>query len=234
VGVEEREILKATKHANHHRIRPSRPCSLPCLPEEEKLYFHAHGGANTTTTSAAVPNSRSLPFQGLNTGDTDLQSVELISQLNEPRGRPQKLNVVLHRFLKRILLRRPQLPVFLSADSPRVLLGRLPNSCLDVSCSDGSEASNSSSSASGALNDREGAVLHGPGDLHRHRSSSEVVLRHRRDLHNHPSKRLSEPLHHRHHAFLDEDGIESLDQWSSRHDASFAETATDCDVSHSI
>ena len=103
-----------------------------------------------------------------------------------------------------------------------------------MTCSDGSEASNSSSSASGALNDREGAVLHGPADLHRHRSSSEVVLRHRRDLHGHPSKRLSEPLHHRHHAFLDEDRIESLDQWSSRHDASFAETVTDCDVSHSI
>ena len=86
---------------------------MPCLPEEEKLYFHGHGGANTTTTGAAVPNSRSLPFQGLNTGDADLgQSVELISQLNEARGRPQKLNVVLHRFLKRIPSGRPQLPVF--------------------------------------------------------------------------------------------------------------------------
>ena len=118
MGVEEREILKATKHANHHRIRPSRPCSLPCLPEEEKLYFHGHGGANTTTTGAAVPNSRSLPFQGLNTGDADLgQSVELISQLNEARGRPQKLNVVLHRFLKRIPSGRPQLPVFFGCGS---------------------------------------------------------------------------------------------------------------------
>ena len=131
-------------------------------------------------------------------------------------------------FLNAFLLAAPSSRFFSVA-----ALGQLPNSRF-VTCSDGSEASNSSSSASGALNDREGAVLHGPGDLHRHRSSSEVVLRHRRDLHGHPSKRLSEPLHHRHHAFLDEDRIESLDQWSSRHDASFAETVTDCDVSHSI
>lgn len=207
--------------ALHPRSRPSRPSSLPCLPEEKLVYCPSSSSVVAVAAAAAAqaaqaaamphrPHSFYPPDEEDEPGeedDDDCTTPQQQPPLYPPqqRGRVHhKLNLALH--------------------------------------SDGSEASNSSSSAS-AVNDYPDhlpASL-GAGSHHHHsqphhsneqqrrhhRSSDEAVLRQRA-----ANRQDLAHQQHRHQRLVDHDDIQRLDEWTppTQRQSSLAET--DCDVSN--
>ncbi|XP_032792558.2 synaptotagmin-16 isoform X5 [Daphnia magna] len=206
--------------ALHPRSRPSRPSSLPCLPEEKLVYCPSSSSVVAVAAAAAAqaaqaaamphrPHSFYPPDEEDEPGeedDDDCTTPQQQPPLYPPqqRGRVHhKLNLALH--------------------------------------SDGSEASNSSSSAS-AVNDYPDhlpASL-GAGSHHHHsqqhhsneqqrrhhRSSDEAVLRQRA-----ANRQDLAHQQHRHQRLVDHDDIQRLDEWTppTQRQSSLAET--DCDES---